>query len=308
MTDDRLSVRTPLPGGGPVIQLDPNREMPVFVANDGKTIGVESLALNPNYSYAKQVLVPVDVVCEWLGFPSLFYLSKVVPDDKLMAPREIGSQKCWTFEYAMHLAYTAPVTESVRIAAVHAAWKYLTIASLQVCRSSLKFVHDNALTELAVLRTRVKEYEHYSLEQGRKSPLPPVFESTFPECSGTGWVEDGDVRVTYLTTGYLYLRFPRETHHRNIAPVRLQCAATRHRENHDKYPSVVPKDTLHPVCFVDGKAEGNTIVVGFRIIATDLMIIRDRDDQHPDRDVFQEVATAFMQLFVTHREGMRKNP
>lgn len=313
MTDDRSKIKTHLPGGTPIIVLDPDKEMPWFVATDGSAIGVESLALNPSYSFARNVLVPERTVAMWLGFPSLLFLYRLVPEDLRMAPRKVlappGSQEpyedCWHFEYVIELLTTVKVEEIVRKKALREAWNYLTVASLQVVRNTWKSVHPKLLVELHDAKLQVEKLKAEGPARSSKARLPPYDRNTFPEASCAGFFEDGDVRVSYDEQKFVYVRFPRETYHTGVPTSKFMSVPGRSRENHDKFPSLVPAEVHYPICFVDGSAEKDTIVVGFSVLPHELAEVKGNQKSRPNEDAWLELAKRTLHHYAAHHFRMK---
>lgn len=308
--DDRLTVKTPLYGGGPIIVIDPDRHVPVFVSNDGSALGVESLALNPGYSFAKHVLVPEERVANWLGFPTPFYLYQLVPDDVRMAPRHIPNGKdkpipCWTFEYAIHLIYTAKIEPAVRTSALKEAYQYLSMAALQVCRTAFRSVHTEAQLQLAKARERIDQMEKAAASPKDKSRLPSAHILAFPEGSSDGWVEYEYVRVAYTYIGHLYVRFPRETCFRDVPKARAHMAATISRQNHGTYPTVVPTEVTYPISYIDGDSDGDTIIVCFKLLNDDRERLEAEDERNPEGDAFALFCDKFARRVHAHVEHMK---
>lgn len=313
MTDDRINLRTHLPGNQPIIVIDPDKAMPWFISNDGLSIGVESLALNPSYSFAKNVLVPEKTLALWLGFPSLLFLYKLVPDDVRMAPKRVLAPKgspdpyetCWDFEYCMHLLTTIQVEESVRKKAIREAWNYFTLAALQVVRNTFRSAHTKAQEELHKARLKIEELNTLGTARVDMSRLPAFNRETFPEASVTGFLEEEDVRVSYDEKGYVYARFPRETFHRDVPAGKFHHVAKVHKENYARFGSLVPAGMKYPISYVDGSAEKDTIVVGFTLLSQDLFEIREEQDRHPTVDAWLALTKRLVRQYIVHNQHMK---
>jgi len=314
MTDDRINLKTHLPGGQPLIVVDPEKTMPWFISNDGAAIGIESLAMNPSYSFAKNVLVPEKTVALWLGLPSLLFLYKLVPDDVRQSPRRVLAPKgspepyetCWDFEYAMHLlTSTEGIEPLVRKRAIKEAWNYFTQAALQVVRNTFKAVHTKSLLDLHAARAEIERLNTLSPRKADLSRLPEYNLNSFPEASVSGFLEEEDVRVCYDEKGYLYIRFPRESFHTDVPLGKFHHVPKKAAENHNRFPSLVPSGMRYPISYVDGSAEKNTIVVGLTLLSTDTYELREQQDRHPEGDAWHDLAKKFVRMYIVHNQHMK---